>query len=267
MTIEIQHRARILLEATAHVVRRLRTDEALAVSVFVLGLWLDRQWPVAGQLATSALAWAVFVRLADRAEGDVRLRLWFCLVWATVGEIFCSLVWGLYTYRLENIPSSFRPVMCCCSGWDCASRRVVAAWADRLTSCFCCRSDLGAVGLDRFSLLLLLTFTACSIGPAAAASAARIHVLGGDRARAIRHRARSWRWAPVTPVLDLVTTNPPFAAGAFYCMLDAVVMITLAVQRARPTGQARRVPGAMRDAGGTWSRDDGSPFNHRASSA
>ena len=96
MAIEMQDRARVVFYAAAAVVRRLRTEEALAASVFVLGL-VDRQWPVAGQLATSALAWTVFLRLAHRAEGDVRLRLWFCLVWAAVGEIFCSLVWGLYT--------------------------------------------------------------------------------------------------------------------------------------------------------------------------
>ena len=32
-------------------------------------------------------------------------RLWLvCLAWATFGEIVLALVWGLYEYRLHNIP-------------------------------------------------------------------------------------------------------------------------------------------------------------------
>ena len=33
----------------------------------------------------------------------------------------------------------------------------------------------------------------------------------------------NWTWAVDVPRLDLVTTNPPGAAGAFYCALDALV--------------------------------------------
>ena len=32
-----------------------------------------------------------------------------------------------------------------------------------------------------------------------------------------------WSWAGEVPVLGLVTTNPPGAAGALYCALDALV--------------------------------------------
>jgi len=233
MAIEIQHRARVLLDATAHVVRRLRTDEALAASVFVLGLWLDRQWPLAGQLAASALAWAVFLRLADRAEGDVRLRLWFCLVWATVGEIFCSLVWGLYTYRLESIPFFVPPghVLLFWLGLRFAPR-LSSAWADRLTLAYLLiAAALALWGLDQFSLLLLAVYAVLYWSMPRQRPLLALMFLGATALELYGTSLGAWRWGPVTPVLNLVTTNPPFAAGAFYCMLDAVVMTTLAVHR------------------------------------
>ena len=32
-----------------------------------------------------------------------------CIAIATAGELFLSLVWGLYTYRLENVPMFVPP--------------------------------------------------------------------------------------------------------------------------------------------------------------
>ena len=44
----------------------------------------------------------------------------------------------------------------------------------------------------------------------------------------------NWAWDIDVPWLGLTTINPPLAAGAFYCMLDLLVVATVA--RARPTG-------------------------------
>ena len=44
----------------------------------------------------------------------------------------------------------------------------------------------------------------------------------------------NWTWAEEAPWLGFTTINPPLAAGAFYCMLDLLVVATAA--RARPTG-------------------------------
>ena len=42
--------------------------------------------------------------LFARADARNRAMLFACLVIATAGEVFLSLVWGLYQYRLGNIP-------------------------------------------------------------------------------------------------------------------------------------------------------------------
>jgi len=48
-----------------------------------------------------------------------------------------------------------------------------------------------------------------------------------------------WTWTPEVPVLGLVTTNPPGAAGALYCALDALVAGTSLVLGVR-FGRAQR---------------------------
>jgi hypothetical protein len=232
VAIEIQQ-GRVLLDAAAAVVRALRTDEALAASVFLLGLWLDREWPVGGQLATSALAWAVFVRVARRAQGDMRSRLWLCLVWAAAGEIFCSLVWGLYTYRLENIPFFVPPghVLLFWLGLRLAPQ-LSAVWADRLTLAFLLiAAALALGGIDQFSLLLMLAYAVLYWSMPRQRPLLALMFLAATALELYGTVLGAWRWAPVAPVLGLVTTNPPFAAGAFYCLLDAAVMITLAARR------------------------------------
>ena len=35
----------------------------------------------------------------------------------------------------------------------------------------------------------------------------------------------NWAWAPRVPWLGLATINPPIAAGAFYCVLDLLVVM------------------------------------------
>jgi len=42
----------------------------------------------------------------------------------------------------------------------------------------------------------------------------------------------NWVWAAEAPWLGFTTINPPLAAGAFYCMLDMLVVATVA--RTRP---------------------------------
>jgi hypothetical protein len=56
----------------------------------------------------------------------------------------------------------------------------------------------------------------------------------------------NWSWAREVPVLGLVTTNPPGAAGAFYCVLDALVAAASLLLAAR-FGRVQR-PAELREA-------------------
>src|SRR6185436_19828158 len=76
----------------------------LIVATIAGGLLLDQHWARHGQVVVSALAWLVLVALWLRSPARSRPALAWCLVFATAGEVFLSLVWGLYDYRLGNIP-------------------------------------------------------------------------------------------------------------------------------------------------------------------
>src|ERR1017187_6727631 len=65
---------------------------------------LDVLWPQYGQIVVNGCVWAVCGVLYLRIDRSGRPALIACLIIATAGEIFLSLVWGLYEYRLHNIP-------------------------------------------------------------------------------------------------------------------------------------------------------------------
>ncbi|MEI6319439.1 MAG: hypothetical protein WCS09_13060, partial [Pseudomonadota bacterium] len=100
--------------------------------------------------------------------------------------------------------------------------------------------------LDRFGTLLFLLFAGCL-------------AFGRDRvlysvmftlALAMELYGTAlgnWTWRPVVPGLGIGAANPPFAAGAFYALLDLLVLAAVsmvarrrALALVRPRGAERR---------------------------
>ena len=205
-----------------------RAARAVALCAAVLGaaFVLDRLAPLWGQIAAGFLTWAVALIFIARADAVQRPMLFWCMAWATAGELFCSLVWGLYTYRLGNIPHFVPPghVLLFLMGWHLAPRIPQAA-AHALTAAYAVLTLLAVILLgDEFSVLLFAVYAALYW---------REPVLRGFLAAmfgltlGIELYGTSlgvWGWAARTPVLGLATINPPVAVGAFYCTLDALVV-------------------------------------------
>src|SRR4051812_23974803 len=74
------------------------------VATIALGLFVDQHWGARGQVVVSALTWLLVAEVLRRSPATRRTALIACLVIATLGEVFLSLVWGLYQYRQGNIP-------------------------------------------------------------------------------------------------------------------------------------------------------------------
>jgi hypothetical protein len=83
-----------------------RTSMAAAsiAAVIVVGLALDQAVVYWGQAITNLAVWGLFLHWLAHARSEEQVILTSCIVYATLGEIFLSLVWGLYAYRLDNIP-------------------------------------------------------------------------------------------------------------------------------------------------------------------
>jgi len=201
---------------------------ALVVSSLALGLAVDQYGGLSGQLVASAWFWAVFFWLLKTSPREWRLPFCACLVWATAGEIFLSLVWGLYTYRLENIPLFVPPghVLLFYAGLVLAPRvprafvAVVPAAAVGYATFACIN------GFDTISIALIVMFVLCMLQP----EGRRLYTVMFVASLMLELYGTwigNWAWHRDVPYLGLTSANPPLAAGALYCALDVLVGLTM----------------------------------------
>jgi len=201
----------------------------LIVAVIASGLLIDQTLPFWGQTLTNIGVWALFLYWLRRADSHERIGLTVCVVFATLGEIFLSLVWGLYEYRLGNMPLFVPPghALLFTLGVLLAARArawivwFVPAAAAPFVFAF------AFFDMDSFGALLFALFIVClRFG-----RAPRLYAVMFVLALAMEIYGTwlgNWTWMQTVPWLGLSTLNPPLAAGVFYCVLDLLVVATVA---------------------------------------
>ena len=91
-------------------VHRLPLVTLLVVAAWTVGgLVVDQHVGHAGQFALGLFTVGVLAALLAVHPTKVRVQTLAVVAIATVGEVIGSLVWGLYTYRLENLPAFVPP--------------------------------------------------------------------------------------------------------------------------------------------------------------
>lgn len=206
---------------------------ALAIAgIIVGGLALDQLVDFWGQTLTNVGIWAALLYWLRAAAPDDRLTLAVCVFYATLGEIFLSLVWGLYEYRLANVPLFVPPghALLFMLG------RIIAQHLERWIE--------WVVPLAAAPFVLLLAWTQLGTLDALLFALFMLCLLSGRASRLYAVMfvlslameiygvwLGNWSWAPEAPWLGFTTINPPLAAGAFYCMLDLLVVATVARRR------------------------------------
>jgi hypothetical protein len=210
-------------------ISRIRpVHSVLIVAALTIGLAADVRTGFHGQALISAGIWALLLYLLAQFELGERRALLSCLVIATAGEIFLSLGWGLYTYRLHNIPLFVPPghVLLLMLGIT-MSQRISGRMANAiLGSAAVYALAAAAAGIDTFALPLLAALALISLlmpnhRPLYASTFIVSLVL-----ELYGTWLGNWTWAREVPVIALVTTNPPGVASAFYAVLDALVAVT-----------------------------------------
>ena len=197
----------------------------LIVATIAGGLFVDQHGARCGQALVSAVAWLVLVTLWTRRPRGEWPALAACLVFATGGEVFLSLVWGLYDYRLGNLPLFVPPghVLLFFLGTQVAQRIPergewwIAALALPLVGLFAWN------GRDTLGPLLYALFLACL----ALSRSRRLYATMFVLSLAMELYGTwigNWAWSARVPWLGLTADNPPIAAGAFYCVLDLLVV-------------------------------------------
>ncbi len=208
---------------------------ALIAATLAIGLAVDQHGGLAGQLAVAVAAWVMFFHVVRRAQADWRLPLFLCLAWSTAGEIFLSLVWGLYTYRLENLPFFIPPghVLLFYLGLALAPRvpRLFVLLVPVLAAGYALHAS--SSGSDTLSIPLIALFILCWMH----APGRRLYSVMLVMALALELYGTwmgNWAWEAQVPHLGLHSLNPPLAAGAFYCALDVLVGMSARAWRGLP---------------------------------
>jgi hypothetical protein len=215
-----------------------------------LGLWLDSQVGHGGQVALGALTAVLFLALLRLQANDVRIQALLVVVIATVGEIVGSLIWGLYSYRLENIPAFVPPGhgLVYLAGFSLAvlsgRRTLLAAGA------------AGAAAWGALGLTVLPTDVAGAIGCAflvAVLIATRLPVYAGvflvvAGLELYGTAIGTWTWVATVPGLGLPQGNPPSGVASGYVVFDVLALLIAArlySMRARSAALSTALPATI----------------------
>lgn len=215
----------------------MRADATVpvALATLALGIPLDATGWWWAQPVVSLWTWTALLWIAAGAPAGERRALAACVGLATAGELFLKDVWGLYEYRLQNLPLFIPPGHALVYAAAGRLRRHAPAWLPgAVAGGFALYTAVAASsGLDTFGLPWFLAFLAYL-------------AVSGDRrlcatlflfALAIElygTRLGGWRYYTVEPWFGLTTTNPPVWIGAVYCTLETLVRI---VARRRESSQ------------------------------
>ena len=147
---------------------------------------------------------------------------------------------GLYTYRLDNIPLFVPPghVLLLLLGLRLARRMSENAALAIIGGAGGCSIALAAAQVDTLGVWLFGVLLTASL---AVPEHRRLYASTFLLALGLELLGTwlgNWGWAREVSGTPLVTTNPPLTAGAFYCALDALVVVAAA-------WLAPRLPGAV----------------------
>ncbi|MFI5283838.1 MAG: hypothetical protein ACHQ0J_12020 [Candidatus Dormibacterales bacterium] len=199
----------------------------------ITALW--QQWLLGG------LTFAVLYLAALKAPREQRVQVWTCVAVATGFEIFGSLIWGVYRYRLHNLPLFVPPghgivylfgllaartpvvlrhgrrvayaVLAAAGAWAVAGLTVLPLVTGRL-------DVQGALCLPVFAYFLLRS-PRWSLFAAVFIIVSELEISGtsfGD-----------WMWLPVAPWTHIPSGNPPSVIAGGYCVIDGSVLLAIRV--------------------------------------
>jgi hypothetical protein len=203
----------------------LVTLTTVPVWAFV-GLRLDSRVGATGQLVLGALTVVVFVALLRLHTPAVRFQALGVVAIATIGEVVGSLLWGLYSYRLENIPAFVPPGhgLVYLTGFSIAAlsgRRalpvvaavVAATWG--LAGLTVLPSDVaGAIGCAFLVVVLLGTRVPVYAGVFLVVAALELYGTA----------VGTWTWTSTVPGLGLSQGNPPSGVASGYVLFDVLAL-------------------------------------------
>jgi hypothetical protein len=200
---------------------------------FAVLLAVDHVVGRGGQLLLGLVTAAVLVAACRPLPAERRAQVLVVVCVATCFEVLGSIVWGVYRYRLGNLPAFVPPAhgLVYLTGLHVSRLAVVrryervfvglilglgALWAAIGLSGVLGRVDaIGAFGVLVFSAYLF-------VGPAPTVYGGVFLAVGGLELYGTA--IGTWRWAAAVPGLGLPDGNPPAGAASGYVLFDIAAM-------------------------------------------
>ena len=162
-----------------------------------------------------------------------RRQVWLMVALATAVELFCSVVWGLYSYRWGNVPlfvppghgllylfalrAARTPLLVEHGGMV---RRVALAGATLWAIGGLTVEPLLAGRVDALGALLWPIFLGAMRSPRAMVYAACFFITA--ELELLGTGFGNWAWSAAAPTIHLPAGNPPSVVAGAYCVLDAL---------------------------------------------
>jgi hypothetical protein len=205
---------------------------AALVAYLAALLLVDTQVALAGQLALGALTWLVLGLVLLRETPLARAQALVVVGVATCGEIVGSIIWGVYTYRLENLPSFVPPAH---GLVYLAGASLAAAARGKVPRAVLVGFALSAV--VAWGLAGVTVLPRADVGGALGAVLLALYLVRG-RAPAVYAGVfvvvawlelygtalGTWTWAVTIPGTGIPNGNPPSGVAAGYVWFDIVAL-------------------------------------------
>jgi hypothetical protein len=192
-------------------------------------LAVDTQVGLRVQILLGLLTWIVLALACRPLDAFRRAQVAGVIVFATLGEVVGSLIWGVYTYRLHNLPLFIPPAhgLVFLAGLAIAGavreRWLVAiaaagavGWGIAGVTVLPRRDVAGAIGvLLLCAYLWRMRARATYAGVFVVVAALELYgtAIG------------TWRWAKTIPGLGLADGNPPSGVASGYVWFDVMALL------------------------------------------
>jgi len=194
-------------------------------------LAVDTQVGLSGQLVLGGLTWIVLLLAARPLPAQRRAQVAVVICAATVAELTGSILWGVYSYRLHNLPTFVPPAhgLVFMAGLSLSEslRRHARALVVAAAAIASIWGALGLTALPRpdaagaLGVPLLLAFLWRS--RARAAYAGVFLVVAGLELYGTA--IGTWRWAAELPGLGIPDGNPPSGVASGYVWFDVMALL------------------------------------------
>jgi hypothetical protein len=192
-------------------------------------LAVDTQLGYHGQLVLGGLTWVVLLAALRPLPALARAQALGVVAFATVGEVTGSLVWGVYRYRLHNLPLFIPPAhgIVYLSGLALASaapaRKLVAAaalgaaaWGIAGLTVLPRLDVAGAIGVPLLCVFLWRSRSR-TIYAGVFLVVAALELYGTS--------IGTWRWAAHLPGTGIPNGNPPSGVASGYVWFDVMALL------------------------------------------